>query len=305
MSFTLSPSDKVNRFFSVLFRGLINSQAKFSLFFTAVFVSLSAWIVGELIWYSAESSSTTQWRAQQSVSATQESANFDTKELKQANLFGLYSEKTEPVKRAVVVQDAPKTRLSLTLVGVVASSNDANSLAVISNRGVQATYGIDESIEGTRARLKAVLVDRVIIDNSGRNETLMLQGIDYSKRVVEPEDVRRSPSVGRSGNNPTFSLQDIRQEIAEDPQKLLQYIQLSQMRGQDGKLIGYRVRPGKNRVLFESVGLKSGDIATHINGEDLTDSATMGRIWKSLSDLTELNLTVDRKGQAEEIYIQF
>lgn len=70
-----------------------------------------------------------------------------------------------------MIQDAPKTRLNLVLVGAVASSNPKLSLAVIANRGTQATYGINEEIEGTRAKLKAVLVDRVIIDNSGRDET--------------------------------------------------------------------------------------------------------------------------------------
>lgn len=307
MSLSLSSAGKASNFFSVILHGLMNSQAKISLLITAVFISLSAWIAGELIWYSVDSNSTTKWVAQKSESITQKNDFLDTRELKDANLFGLYSEKSEPVKAAQVVSDAPKTRLNLTLVGVVASSNEANSLAVIANKGVQATYGINEDIEGTRAKLKAVLVDRVIIDNAGRDETLMLQGIDYSKRSVSSTQVntQRSPSVRTSGNNPSVKLEDIKQEITEDPQKLLQYIQLSQMRDKEGKLIGYRVRPGKNKVLFESVGLKSGDIATHLNGEDLTDTATMGRIWKSLSDLTELNLTVDRKGQTEEIYIQF
>ncbi|XHF86591.1 type II secretion system protein GspC [Vibrio sp. HN007] len=283
----------------------MNSQVKISLLITAVFISLSAWIVGELIWYGLDKQSVSEWNASNVALAEQENASLDTRELKSANLFGSYSEKAEVVKPVEVVKDAPKTKLNLTLVGVVASSNQGNSLAVIANRGVQSTYGINEDIEGTRAKLKAVFVDRVIIDNAGRDETLMLQGIDYKKLSTSQTTTSSSPNVRTSGNNPTNALEAIKREITQDPQRLLQYIQLSQMRGKDGKLIGYRVRPGKNKALFDSVGLKSGDIATHINGEDLADSATMGRIWTSLSELTELSLTVDRKGQTEEIYIQF
>ncbi|MGT0149779.1 type II secretion system protein N [Vibrio metschnikovii] len=48
---------------------------------------------------------------------------------------------------APVQVDAPPTRLNLTLVGVVASNELERSLAVIANRGQQATYGLNEQIE--------------------------------------------------------------------------------------------------------------------------------------------------------------
>ncbi|MDN3684056.1 hypothetical protein QW180_09275 [Vibrio sinaloensis] len=37
---------------------------------------------------------------------------------------------------------------------------------------------------------------------------------------------------------------------------------------------------------------------------DLKDSAAMGEIFQSLSQLTELTLTVERDGQPYEIYIE-
>ncbi|GAM54672.1 general secretion pathway protein C [Vibrio ishigakensis] len=73
----------------------------------------------------------------------------------------------------------------------------------------------------------------------------------------------------------------------------------------DGKLVGYRVRPGRDRALFDSVGLQDGDIAVELNGADLTNPASMGEIWKNLNQLSELNLTVERDGQRYDIYLQF
>ena len=67
---------------------------------------------------------------------------------------------------------------------------------MIANRGTQATYGINEEIEGTRAKLKAVLIDRVIIDNSGRDETLMLEGIEYKRLAVSAPASPRSLFFG-------------------------------------------------------------------------------------------------------------
>ena len=73
----------------------------------------------------------------------------------------------------------------------------------------------------------------------------------------------------------------------------------------DGELVGYRLSPGRDSVLFESVGLQNGDIATQLNGQDLTDPAAMAEIFKDINDLTELNLTVDRNGQSYDVYLQF
>ena len=104
-------------------------------------------------------------------------------------------ERKQPVK-----QDAPQTRLNLTLVGLVASSNPQTALAVITHRGKQNTYGLNEAIEGTRATLQAVYPDRVIIRNSGRDETLMLDGVDFNKAS---QSTRKTPpartSTSRAG----------------------------------------------------------------------------------------------------------
>ena len=72
----------------------------------------------------------------------------------------------------------------------------------------------------------------------------------------------------------------------------------------DGEVIGYRLSPGKDKELFESVGLKPGDVATQLNGQNLSDPAAMGEIFKNISQLTELNLTVERDSQSFEIYIE-
>ena len=176
--------------------------------------------------------------------------------------------------------------------------------SVIGNRGKQNTYGIDETIDGTRATVKAISVDRIIIANNGRDETLMLEGIEYTKISIEPNRTGSSGTV--LGNNRQNSdqneLDTIRQEMAKNPQSVLKYIRLSQV-SNDGKIEGYRVNPGKDRKLFDSVGLKPGDIAKNLNGIDLTDPAAMSALWKNMSEMTELNLTVQRNGQLHDIFI--
>ncbi|MDK9737808.1 type II secretion system protein GspC [Vibrio sp. D404a] len=281
-------------------------QQKLSLITCCVLIAISAWILGQLAWLiEPAEQSITSWKAQASSSSRPQST-LDISSLQKSHLFGEYNAETPQVIEQPVIQDAPKTRLNLVLVGAVASSDPNRSLAVIANRGKQATYGISEEIEGTRAKLKAVLIDRVIIDNSGRDETLMLEGLEYKRLSVSaPAKPRASASV--RGNNPGSAeekLEDIKAKITQDPQQIFQYVRLSQVK-RDGNVIGYRVSPGKDPELFKSVGLQSGDIATQLNGQDLTDPAAMGTIFRSISDLTELNLVVERDGQQHDIFIEF
>ncbi|WP_295900354.1 type II secretion system protein GspC [uncultured Vibrio sp.] len=286
-------------------------QQRLSLVCCVTLLMSAAWVVGQLFWLMQNSAeAVTPWRAQAVSSQHQSQSSLDTSTLKNSHLFGVYQQDAKKVE-APVVQDAPKTRLNLTLVGVVASSDDTKSLAVIANRGSQSTYGINEQIEGTRAQLKAVFSDRVIIDNSGRDETLMLAGIDYSKLSANAPAVTK-PAQNRHGNNSANNnasnsaakLESIRTEIAEDPQKVFQYVRMSQVK-RDGNVLGYRVTPGKEPELFRSVGLESGDIAVQLNGQDLTDPAAMSNIFKSISELSELSLTVERDGQNHDINIEF
>ncbi|MEZ9923887.1 type II secretion system protein GspC [Vibrio breoganii] len=290
-----------------LLNSVVNQQAIIARGLTFVLLVTSAWLCGHLFWHLMGSESGVErWTPSTANVGTNtgQQQGADIAPLLNANLFGEESEDAPAVVEQVV--DAPKTRLNLVLVGVVASSNQKSSLAVIANRGNQDTYGIGETIDGTRAQLRNVLKDRVIIENQGRNETLMLEGIEYRRVADVQEIVKQQPQSNVQGNNPEVDLGDldsIKSAISENPQQFLKYIRLSQV-NRDGKLVGYRVRPGKERALFDSVGLQDGDIAVELNGADLTDPSAMGEIWKSLGDLSEINLTVERDGQRYDIYLQ-
>lgn len=285
----------------------LQNQAQLSFLLTLLLTACIAWLIGILLWAVLSSTQgVARWSAP-SVMTSQTSSTNQTDTLSpllNANLFGAYTQTA--IKKQEIAKDAPQTRLNLTLVGAVASSNEKLSLAIIANQGKQSTYGIGETIDGTRVTLSAVYVDRVIISNQGRDETLMLQGIDYNK---SPQSVVRQPvekpvveKPAATGN--VADLDKIREEITSDPQKIFQYIRLSQVM-EDGQLKGYRVRPGSERALFDQVGLQDGDIATSLNGQTLTDPSQMAALWKTALESMEWNLTVERDGQTHDIYIQF
>nr|WP_250159980.1 type II secretion system protein GspC [Vibrio alginolyticus] len=281
-------------------------QAKLSLLLTCLFIAITGWILGKIVWLAIpQSSEVPQWRPSASgVVASNKGDAIDFNALQNANLFGKYTEQKVAVVEQPIVKDAPKTRLNLTLVGAVASSDANTSLAVIANRGKQATYGLGEEIEGTRATLKAVLVDRVIIDNQGRDETLMMQGIEYKKLSESPQVARAQAQRAEAATSDVGEkLEQIREEIAKDPQSVFKYITISPVK-KDGDIVGYRVSPGRDAALFNDVGLQPGDIAVQLNGIDLSDPSSSVQLMQVMSDPQELNLTVERDGQQYDIYIQ-
>ncbi|EAR55324.1 putative general secretion pathway protein C [Photobacterium sp. SKA34] len=277
------------------------SQRTLTRLLTWLLVVILAWISGRMVWMLlAPSTTVAPWQAK-SVQVATSGSDINVGNLLSMNLFGQYNAQPKPVE-ATVKKDAPQTRLNLKLVGVVASSDPQSAFAVITNNGKQNTYGINEVVDGTRVTLKAVYNDRVIISNSGRDETVMLEGLKFSKSSQSVNQKSASNNATKP-NIDNSKLAEIKKKILAQPQSLFSYIRLSQVK-KDGEVQGYRVNPGKDRILFDSVGLKANDLAVAINGNSLTDPSVMAKLWAELSSATDFTLTVERGGQVHDIHIE-
>lgn len=270
-----------------------------------------------------------------SSKSAQSQSQLDMSSLIKLNLFGDESREPEVVKPVVTNTDAPKTRLNVTLTGLVAdnsSSTSSTSVAIIESAGSQATYGIGETINSTRAKVDQILLDRVILSVSGRYETLMLEGIEYSttipgsademvdatskladsqviknNQVVNKPQPKRPRPVAKTMDKRadielSRSLREQRKQLFSDPKKLLDYIRIRPVRT-DGSLRGYKLSPGKDPSLFKKVGLKHNDLAIVINGYDLTDMQQALSVMKELRSMTEANITVLRNDTPVEIIL--
>ncbi|MCX2499005.1 type II secretion system protein GspC [Plesiomonas shigelloides] len=215
----------------------------------------------------------------------------------QQQWFGALANK--PVTPPVVAAPAAVTKLSFILRGVAPASDPARSVAVIEAQGRQASYMPGEAIADSAVRLLKVETTQVWLDNGGVTELLVLPGEPSS-----PEASTKSTASTKSAivavskpAAPTATdaseLAALRDEIAREPQKIFSYIRLSPVR-KDNVLVGYRVSPGVNRLLFEHTGLKDKDIAVALNGLDLTDDQQAQQALRELPDLTSLTLTVVR-----------
>ena len=249
-------------------------------------------------------------------SQTVNTEKINVKAVEALNLFGIFSLQAVEKVEEVVIENAPETRLKLTLTGAVASSDKSTAAAIIESAGKQETYSIGENIKGTRAVLENVFNDRVLLKVSGRLETLMIEGVDFNKNVkaikqtnkLQQNGLKKAPSKRLSSLNVvdqrnnkalTQSTKSLRKDLDKDPGKITDYLKISPKRD-NGKISGYRIMPGKDPTFFQSAGLKSGDVAIQMNGFDLTEPREAAQALKSLKEQREVSLLLDRNGDMTE-----
>jgi general secretion pathway protein C len=228
--------------------------------------------------------------------------------LQKLHLFGVYN--ASPSVKTIEIEDAPETRLNLTLSAAVASDDISASAAIIENNGRQETYGIGDVITGTKATLEQVLTNRVIIKQSGRMETLMLDGIDYKKlstsvpnQIKKQEQQKENASTVidmRQNKQLSKEASNLKADLFKDPGKITDYLKIVPKRS-GGDILGYRLMPGKNSEFFNRSGLKSGDVAVQMNGFDLTVPSEAAQAMMALRQESQVSLLVKREDNMTEI----
>ncbi|WP_448569445.1 type II secretion system protein GspC [Thalassotalea ganghwensis] len=291
-------------------------QQKVAQVLTLAVLCYMAFLLAKITWLTVDDATNflTVPAVQSSNFQDKNQQTVDLTALKKMNLFGVHSP-DKPKVAPVQVQDAPETKLNLTLTGVVATNETSTAAAIIEKSGKQETYGIDDKITGTRATLETVYSDRVIINVSGSLETLMLDGIKYRKGQ-ERNERRVTNERSREDNQNRFdapqivdrrddaplsqSVQQLKEDIQDDPGNIIDYLRISPKR-KNGDIIGYSLMPGNKAEFFTASGLKAGDVAVQINGYDLTIPSNAAQALQELKEQQEISLVVDRDGDLTEI----
>ena len=287
-----------------------------------VLVIVVAWLLARLSWQLVpESDTATFIPAAPSGQAKTQASSPDLRSLLAFSLFGKASAEPEQAKEVVapVVTEAPKTTLNVKLTGLVAVGDDPlHGSAIIESRGNEATYAVDDKIDGTNAVLKQVLSDRVLLQQAGRYETLMLDGIEYTKmaqanaglgRADEPQadeaPADMAPVAEPMEMQPlqvNEQFEQKRDELLAEPMKFFDYIRVSPQRN-NGQLVGYRLMPGKDPSLFAQLGLQPNDLAVEINGIALNDMQQAMNVINELREAKEAAIKVERDGEIRDILV--
>ena len=215
----------------------------------------------------------------------------DVQKVVSAHLFGTAA--VEP--GAQDPADAPLSSANLVLAGTIASQDPKHGVAIISDGGPAKVFSVGDNVSG--ATLHSVYLDHVILDRAGVLETLMLPRLLAGSR---PMAATRRP--GGADPRTVAAVDNIRRLVQQDPGILDQVMRtVASYDNAAGKLRGFRAYPGRNRAIFNKLGLKPGDLVTAINGTVLDDPQHSQEVFNTIQTSDHVTVTVERGGQKQDI----
>lgn len=221
----------------------------------------------------------------------------------------------QPVAQGIE-NDAVDTQLNLVLRGVLGSNEESAGRAIIASGDRADVYAVGDTLPvGNNVTLAKVLDGRVIINNNGSFESLWLFKEDPNAPKLTTsfatEQINNAPLSQSGYANPPYQQQPPlyvdkspavdSPRFGADPSaaaasKTLADVVAMSIYREGGKVVGYKIRPGRNAEMFTSLGLQTDDIVTSVNGVPLSSPGKIMEIYKSMGSATSANLEIRRGG---------
>jgi general secretion pathway protein C len=219
-----------------------------------------------------------------------------------------------------IENDAADTQLNLILRGVLGSNQEKAGRAIIAAGDRADVYAVGDTLPvGTNVTLAKVLDGRVIINNNGSFESLWLFKEDPNAPklttsfgspqagagVPMPQSGYENPPSQQQQQQPPLYVD--KSPVADSPRfgadpagaaasKTLADVVAMSIYREGGQVVGYKIRPGRNAEMFNSLGLQTDDIVTAVNGVPLSSPGKIMEIYKSMGSATSANLEIRRGG---------
>lgn len=228
--------------------------------------------------------------------------SVDLGAIQAVELFGKFG--VQPVTETPEPQQQlERTQLSLELQGIIAANDPAKSWAIINPRGNldnQKLYKVGDPVDGANgAKVAEIQSLKVILNNNGTLEELWLYGEDGMNVA---STATYTPPPPRNDAPPAEAAAAISREQIEQAKNIGDVVRFM-VATENGKMIGYKVRPGRKRELFDMVGLKTDDIVVSVNGIEVNEPQKVREVYQALKNATEANLQVLRDGSTHSIQI--
>jgi general secretion pathway protein C len=290
-------------------------------------------LVARLVWQFWPQTDTQQTQTQANQNEVAEAAPSHADNIANQHLFGIAPPSVKPTAPPPSTTPLP----NVTLLGV---STISPKLAIIALNNQEKVYKLGETLKPSNAELIGIDAESITLKYNGQKQTIKLRkpqsrtaanpmqedlsgGIEPTMPPMDgasepelspdasqsPTDVPpESPPATAANLNPTAgsnALAQFHKEVIANPAKFMDVIAPPAPVMKDGKMLGFRIMPGKNIALFNQTGLQPGDVITKINGTTM-DSAGAGiQALQNSMNSNNLNLEVDRGGQSTPISINF
>ena len=165
--------------------------------------------------------------------------------------------------------------------------------------------GVGDALEGHEGvSVRAIERTRVILDNAGRPEELVLREDDPSLIALNANRARRGAARATAPADPDASLnQRLKTLNGPDGQGISQILSSARIVPQyfDGQMQGMRVDAIKADSVFQKVGLQNGDIITEVNGIVIDRVEATSAIFDEFASAASIDIAAMRGGSTVKL----
>jgi len=202
-----------------------------------------------------------------------------------AFLFG--KAKVEIVK--VVVEEAPETQLGYKLRGVYFSPDDRLSSAIVEVKPNKSQHYLINDEFADKITLAGIEQDHILINRYGKLERLNLQ-----KREPPAGQKLTNVAAGATASQAAL-LRSYKKRYTSNPMALATRFQAIPVQ-QDGKNIGFKLKPLRGESLLKKLNFEADDVFTAVNGVALKNPFEALDALKSLTTAGNISVTFMRNG---------
>ncbi len=210
----------------------------------------------------------------------------------------------EPIAGALANAVPIPTTLPLELVGTIVHANPKKAIATIKIGSDKVfPYMINDSIEGM-ATLLSIKRKKAIFQNERNGALEYIEIKDNVTISLAPKTppLQKKESISQNGNNFTLQRTDIDKHLQNLPELLQQARAVPNIvPGTGGQIDGFRILDMQPNSIYESLGLKIGDVLKSVNGDLLTSPAKAMELFHQLQDEKQIAIDIERGGRTETL----
>ena len=211
-----------------------------------------------------------------------------------SNLFGKAEVKAAPKPEP---KDAPETKLNYKLRGIYFSTDARLSSAIVEVKPNKSQhYLVDDELDDN-IFLTGIEADHILISRYGKIERLNLEkrGDGKGQSFVSADEEATSAQ--------TALLQNYKKRYSRNPMALATRFQAIPVQ-QDGKNIGFKLKPLRGESLLQKLEFEPDDVFTAVNGVSLSNPFEALDALKSLTTAESLSVTFMRNGSEQTLDFQ-
>ena len=224
---------------------------------------------------------------------------------KKAHTWGWFRDTTP----APVVQEVQESELDAKLIGVIAKGEGKGIAMIQVKNDPSKLFRVDDEVANA-VFLDSVHSDHVTLRRDDSFEVLALKKLGASKsepREKAPAPAKKTEKKVQKKRPPITagSADEYKKMIREKPIRLIEMVQFKRYED-EAHGVGFELSPRdeQHQLLFDGLGLESGDVLLSANDAKSDKLAMSPKTWKSLLRAKQIKLKILRGGAVQEVVIE-